>query len=72
MKKLKKQSSILTHIHSHQLKQRHCLKSFKECEITISSSVTGQISKISPLEANHGAASWVTKLMESLNKWLTT
>ena len=32
---------------------------------------TGPIWKISPHHANHGGASWVTKLMQSMNKWPT-
>ena len=33
---------------------------------------TGQICKIYPLDANHVGASWVSKLVESMNKWPTT
>ena len=32
----------------------------------------GQIYKFCPLGANHGSASWVTELMESMNKWPAT
>ena len=31
-----------------------------------------QICKVSPLGTNHGGTLWVTKLMESMNKWPTT
>ena len=55
-----------TQIHSHQFDAATRLKKYWFQAIW-----TGQICKISPLGINHGRTSWVVKLMESMNKWLT-
>ena len=44
----------------------------RESEIAISSNLDRSSFQISPFDANHGDASWVTKLVKALNKWPTT
>ena len=44
----------------------------RESEIAISSNLDKSSFQISPFDANHGDASWVTKLVKALNKWPTT
>ena len=61
-------------IHSHQFDAATLLKInlWRSLRQRFPAIRTGPIFKIHPLGANHGGASWITKLMESLNKWLTT